>query len=452
MRHAGRAVRGTTTEAPHSNAFSRAKETIMTSRQTPSEAIEQLRDTLPAYLNAVPALFWRIDIIKNEITLLNTHRLPGLAEKSDLLIKNMTFARELVLTEDWPRFRECFDSIRSRRPMSGIFRITNSDGTLQWIKMAGMPDPVFSCCSVGFLMDFTRQMNSLHILSERPGLATKIDLFDTPVILLRFHDRRVAMANAAARAMLGYTEQELRALDVKALLGATTSATLHAAYESLIFSDSWNGEVSITDKSGAVHVADARIRAIARDGQNLLWLALNPASAPVAHRKTPEPQTGLSVPDIAGAMHASTSLRDLLAAILHNLPSGTGTNAVMLSRIFPDNDTIQVTGAGLPFEGVRENDTHSYTGSIAENIVQFGLTHLVVNDTSRSIKPIDWALFIPRGIRSYYAQPFFKDGEICFVLIFCSTTVGNYDEDSPALFSPIFTDFQRELQRCLSIS
>ena len=51
-----------------------------------------------------------------------------------------------------------------------------------------------------------------------------------------------------------------------------------------------------------------------------------------------------------------------------------------------------------------------------------------MEDTAKSIKPIDWALFIPHGIRSYFAVPFFHENVLRDVVIFCSTT--------PSAFSP----------------
>lgn len=423
---------------------------MVTPRQSPFEALTQLKESLSTYLNAIPALFWRIDIVKNEIVFLNDNTLPGLADKSRLLLKNMEFARENVLEDDWDRFLRCFDSARTRRPVNDVFRIKNADGTIQWIKIAGMPDPVLSSCTLGFIMDFTFQMNALHTMTDRPGLASKIDLFDSPVLLIRFSDRRVAMANNAAQAMLGYTQSELQRTSINDLLGATAQKTLHAAYESLIFSDVWNGEINVTDKLGAVHPCEARIRAISREGDNFLWLSINhvarQTSSPEGHQHT---APSVFTDSMRAAMSNSKSIKGILKAIHDNLPSDTPTDAVMLSRIFIGENKIQVTGAGEPFESVAENDTHSYSGSIAENIVKFGLEHLVMGDTSKSIKPIDWALFIPRGIRSYYAQPFYVENDLRYVLIFCSTKPDSYTEDTATRYRAIFPAFMESIARCL---
>ena len=66
----------------------------------------------------------------------------------------------------------------------------------------------------------------------------------------------------------------------------------------------------------------------------------------------------------------------------------------MLSQIFIAEGRVVVTGVGKPFESVGEADSHPYPGSIAENMVLFELDHVIVGDTTKSIKPIDWALFI----------------------------------------------------------
>ena len=78
-----------------------------------------------------------------------------------------------------------------------------------------------------------------------------------------------------------------------------------------------------------------------------------------------------------------------------------------------------------------QGEKFSYRGTIAEDIARFNLDHLVVDETMDSIKPIDWALFIPHGIHSYYAKPFYMDGELQTVLILCSTEPERFVDVKP---------------------
>jgi hypothetical protein len=69
-------------------------------------------------------------------------------------------------------------------------------------------------------------------------------------------------------------------------------------------------------------------------------------------------------------------------------------------------------------------EMYSYEGTIAQDIERFKLDYLIVDDTLDSIKAIDWALFIPKGIRSYFARPFYGRGALRAVMILCSLVMG----------------------------
>jgi len=90
---------------------------------------------------------------------------------------------------------------------------------------------------------------------------------------------------------------------------------------------------------------------------------------------------------------------------------------------------------------MQQAETFSYKGTIAQDIKRYSLDYLTVDDTQDSIKPIDWALFVPRGIRSYFAMPFFSRNVLRTVLILCSTTPGRFTDkrldDYSAMFKTI---------------
>ena len=83
-------------------------------------------------------------------------------------------------------------------------------------------------------------------------------------------------------------------------------------------------------------------------------------------------------------------------------------------------------------------------------MVLFDLEHIIVEDTAKSIKPIDWALFIPKGIRSYLALPFFIDGILREVVIFCSTSPHAFSENAIAPYAGLAASLWAELLRVLT--
>jgi hypothetical protein len=85
-------------------------------------------------------------------------------------------------------------------------------------------------------------------------------------------------------------------------------------------------------------------------------------------------------------------------------------------------------------------------GTIAENMERFRLDHLIVDDTFASIKAIDWAVFIPHGIRSYFATPFHDRKVLRSVLILCATARGIFSERKIEAYSLLYRPFLAALK------
>jgi hypothetical protein len=51
--------------------------------------------------------------------------------------------------------------------------------------------------------------------------------------------------------------------------------------------------------------------------------------------------------------------------------------------------------------------TYDYEGTISLLIGEKHRDYVILEDTLESTRPIDWALFIPHGIRSYFVKLFF---------------------------------------------
>ncbi len=80
------------------------------------------------------------------------------------------------------------------------------------------------------------------------------------------------------------------------------------------------------------------------------------------------------------------------------------------------------------FKNLKFGESFAYEGTIAENIEQYKLDHLIIENTMNSIKAIDWALFTPHGIRSYYAKPFYERNVLRTILILCSKEPNAFSE------------------------
>lgn len=419
------------------------------SNSNPSAA-ESAEAYLAGYLEHIPAIIWRIDIVRNEISFLNSYTIPSHEEKVRSILQDPQLAKTMILSEDREQFNNCFKQIRNRIKTTCVFRLRLGKGITRWFKLAAMPDPNHHSSSIGMLTDISSQVSTILATDGMPTLSTKIDLIKDPVLLVNFSDRTVRAANKAAKQFLQYDDGKLLSLTFQELLQHNTSTTLHQMYEGLIFSDSWSGKLNVTDSQDRSHQCSTHIQAIAHAEENLLWVTMTHNNDCHTCKGTPVHGNEAVPPKaVTKSMQKCNSIKELLETMLKALPSDSPTDAIMLSRIFIDKNTVVVIGAGEPLETVSENHIHPYEGSIAENIMRFDLQNHVVMETSKSIKPIDWAVFIPRGIRSYYAQPFYEKDVLTIVLIFCSTKGQSYDPDADAPLLALHEEFLKNLKRCM---
>ena len=419
---------------------------ITNDSQTP-DALQNIAQHISAYLANAPFLLWRINIVKKEISYLNTSYIQGLGNDTLLLLKNMEFARSTVLNEDFDRFETFMNKVHDRQAASALFRIKNHDGMMLWVHAAGIPDPARSSCYVGILSECTSlAAEALAMDTPSQKLESRIELFENPVLLCRFDDKRVVITNSAALLFLGKSHDDVGRISLYDLLGDDTPRQMESVYESLIFAERWIGQLTFRDCQHNKVLCDVSIRGLSSGGENYLWVALSLPHTVLASKPRD------IAPEVSQKTLQSIVQNDNIPALLKSLleaqPVEGPANAVMLSRIFIPENRIIISATGAGFDP-QEEATHPYKGSIAENIVNFGLKHIIVEDTSKSIKPIDWALFIPKGVRSYYAQPCFNENELQAVLIFCSTEPGQFSEDNITQYRQFFSPFRQGLQRCL---
>ena len=69
-----------------------------------------------------------------------------------------------------------------------------------------------------------------------------------------------------------------------------------------------------------------------------------------------------------------------------------------------------------------------------------------MDDTLQSLRPIDWALFIPHGIRSYLAKPFYHGDKLRTMLLFCSTEANVYSQKDLELYALYYPAFLHGLK------
>jgi hypothetical protein len=99
-----------------------------------------------------------------------------------------------------------------------------------------------------------------------------------------------------------------------------------------------------------------------------------------------------------------SDMEEILEIILNNQYGHMGFDSIIYSDVYEKKNKVVVYTAGEPLKAMRQGETFSYEGTIAENIERYGLDHLIMEDTFSSIKAIDWALFIPHGLQILLCQ------------------------------------------------
>jgi hypothetical protein len=393
-------------------------------------ALSTLLTTWATALGGVPAVFWQLDVRKNELTFLGGESRGALDERTALI-----------------RFFDCLDRIRGVHPVATIVRVRDGDGLVRWIAVAAMPDPGTAMRCVGLLAECSGLVDLVLGATADADLDEKIALFDNPVVLVSVRTRRTVLANPAARALFGERLDGPAALAFDDLLLSSAGVAAAEIFEALVFHGQWSGALTVQDDRGEPHSCAARVRALSHRSQNLLWVCLMPEAAGGDDRSGEGiPAEDEASPAAVAAFAAADSIPALLRAFLDHQPANLQADAVMRSRIFITDNRVVVTGVA-PSLTMPAAETFPYEGSIAENIVRFGLDHLIVEDTSRSIKPIDWVLFIPKGIRSYFAMPFFEGGVLKNVFIVCSTEIGRFTERNVRAYAPLLPAVEAAFNR-----
>jgi hypothetical protein len=202
-------------------------------------------------------------------------------------------------------------------------------------------------------------------------------------------------------------------------------------YEALIFEKKWEGRLIFQRKRGSAFSGDVVMRHLFCKGMRLFRVSIH--NIAMNDGRPEVPLTDAMPPSLPGEQQykqfsdalvkqigATSDMALILQTILDHQGPGCHFDAILYSDIYIKKKKVVVYTAGEAFAAMAQGQDFSYEGTIAENIDRFKLDYLIVDDTFASIKAIDWALFIPNGIRSYFAMPFYERNVMRTVLIFCS--------------------------------
>ncbi|MFH2125066.1 MAG: PAS domain-containing protein [Pseudomonadota bacterium] len=407
---------------------------------------------LKEFINDFQALLWRVEVTRSRIDYLNDWTIPALGKRTKRLLKDPELRKEIILKEDLHLFDEFMDKVKQGRQASVVFRAKAPRGDPVWLKLIGTPSSRDPELYSGFLLEVTDTAQSVSSILEKSQLAqVAIEQADYPVLLLDFEDKKVAAVNSEALALFGYSLNEFRSLSLSELYPPLNVGEINHISERVLFDRQWSGSLQLLRKNREPFLAEAEVRLINYKSRRLMRLSLlrihqNREAAwetgALERTKTKQTARDRYSQALKEKLRDLSDIHDILQVFLDNPLEGVPCEGILFSDIYGKKGKVVVYYAGEVFKGMKQGEVFSYKGTIAENIQRFKLDHLIVDETMDSIKTIDWALFIPKGIRSYFAKAFYTRGVMRTVMILCSTKPSSFSTAQLPQYAKLYKPFE----------
>lgn len=375
------------------------------------------------WASGFPGLLWEIEHRRSRIRLLNDWTLPSLGENTSRLLKDVQFRRRVVMKSDHTLLVEFWEMVTSRQPAMVTFRLNAS--SQQSYLLQGWPDPHNAEKYFGMLKDSV--LPATFVANGAAGTCQlALGRAQYPVLVLSLDDREIVTCNEAAQVLFDGAARGGGEFMLEDIAPGEMGETLLRVSRKALDEEIWAGTLMLRSGTGSILGSKVRISPCST-GTDIVRIALlNIPETPASCALSPFVEPG----------QMPLSLREGLEKLLARCPEVEG---LMFSDIQSVRGMVEVYGVGRLFSSLAWGASHAYEGTIAQDIERFSLDALIVEDTLDSIKSIDWAMFIPCGVRSYFAKPFYSSEGLHAVLIFAFSTPspgGVSDASFRSLYKP----------------
>ncbi|WP_446425035.1 hypothetical protein [Mailhella sp.] len=378
------------------------------------------------WAESFPGLIWTVEHRRSRLKLLNSWEIPLLGEETSRLLKDATFRRRMVLKADMPLLIEFWEMMTSRQPASVSFRLKSSPHISY--QLQGWPDPADPEVYFGLLSEVT--LPATFVANGAAGTCQlALGKAQYPVLVLSRGQSEIVTCNEAAKELFAGAARGGEDFLLEDIAPAELGNALLAAASRALEDEVWAGTLML--RSGAGNILGSKVRiSPCSAGSDIVRIALlNIPEVPMSCDVSPHLEDeGLAF-----------SLKEEMEKMLNACP---GVDGIMFSDIQSTKGRVEVYGVGRLFDSLEWGASHAYEGTIAQDIEHFSLDSLTVEDTLDSIKSIDWAMFIPCGVRSYFAKPFYSAEGLHAVLIFASDAPGSVALNETA-FRGLYEGFSR---------
>ena len=382
------------------------------------------------WIATFPGLLWEIEHRRSRLKLLNQWATPSLGEDTARMLKDARFRRRVVVKSDHTLLDEFWEMVSSRQAALVSFRLNGEPDVAYCLQ--GWPHPHDPEKYFGMLKESV--LPAAFVADGEAGFCQlSLGRAQYPVLILNVRQKEIATCNETARNLFAGAARGGNEFMLDDIAPGDMGKTLLRAARHALEEEVWAGAIRLRNGAGSIPKFKVRISPCSA-GPDIVRIAL---------LNIPERQeSGVDMPDMSFAGEPF-SLRTGLEKLLALCP---GVSGLMFSDIQSWHGRVEVYGVGRLFSSLAWGAPHAYEGKIAQDIERFGLESLVVEDTLDSIKSIDWAVFIPCGVRSYFAKPFYSAQGLHAVLIFA------FDAPAPGAFSdvrfrPLYEPFARLVAR-----
>jgi len=403
--------------------------------------------SVPATLDKMKMLFWRLDLTKRSFVALNECICGVLGLENYRFFKDRKYRERILFSDDLVTIDRAFASFKERTAVRTVFRV-QSGGSIHWFKLTGWPTSDHRYYE-GAVEDISEHVSRLKAIFEQQNS----DLLDIsaakhPVAIFTEYENKLLDANSAFIELFRINSIATDRLFLSGLVAGEIKLSL--LMETLLLEGRLDTELMLLPKQCNSCKISCVFKHFTYDGKGYIRLAVvdYPADSDLVGS-----QDGLlavqreEVDSLCQRISSCSSVDLMLDIIYESRELFPGMDVIMFSDIYARQNKVIVYAKGEMLEPLEPGSQYPYTGTIAENIDKENLEYLIVDDTQSSIKAIDWMLFVPKGILSYVAKALYVRGAMRTVLIFCSMSPRTFNKEHIADVTSISSAFHQQLKK-----
>ena len=401
--------------------------------------------SVPASLDKMKMLFWRLDLTKRSFVNLNECVCGVLGLENYRFFKDRKYRERILFPDDLVSMDSAFTSFKERVTVRTIFRV-QSGGSIHWFKLTGWPTDDHRYYE-GAVEDISEHISQLKgILNQQDLSLLEISDAEYPVAIFSEQDNNLLDANSSFQELFNIDLSTGVKYFFKNLVKSETNLPL--LLETLLLEGRLETELLLASKNDFSSRVSCLFKYFTYAGEGYIRLAVVdlPDETKPVRSESVLPVQRQEVTALCQKIAGCFSIDAMLDQVYESRKLFPGMDVIMFSDIHARQNKVVVYPKGELLEPLEPASQYPYTGTIAENIDKENLEYLIVDDTHSSIKAIDWVLFVPKGIHSYVAKALYVRGAMRTVLIFCSQQKNTFKEEHIIDVTAISTAFHNQLK------